>query len=397
MNQNLLTSLSQPVNNVAQAYETRTNALTAERAAQQKAEQDAQTQRDNDMLKVFEFAGDGRTNEARIYAQNKNLQIPEEIYADSDFSKGLTLAGKLYGQDPGAAQKFSQNWASTRGQGDFMSRLQLAQQAAGVPIDPNDREYQRKIAFELWKQKNIPEKPGIDRFKAGQDAYNKVMDTGLNTPQQADAARADAYKYWDQEYGAQGRASPGLVGGGDVSLPGFGTAPPVSTGPLSVRNNNPGNMRPVGASTGFQQFSSPEEGMQAMRNDLALKISGQSQAMQARFGPNYQPTLANVIATWAPPEENNTPQYVMFVSRQTGISPHQPLSIADIDRIVPAMIQMEGGSQAGQYFGASPAGQPQQQPVPSGLPQGSVMIGTANGRPVWQAPTGERFIDDGNP
>lgn len=37
-----------------------------------------------------------------------------------------------------------------------------------------------------------------------------------------------------------------------------------------------------------------------------------------------------------------------------------------------------------------------QQPIPYGLPEGSVMIGTANGRPVYQAPNGERFIDDGN-
>lgn len=109
-------------------------------------------------------------------------------------------------------------------------------------------------------------------------------------------------------------------------------------------------MRPVGQDTGFQQFSTPMEGIDAMRQDLAVKIGGQSQAMQARFGQGYTPTLQNLIATWAPPEENNTAQYVMFVSQKTGIGPNQPLTQQDIDRLIPAMIEMEGGQQAVDYY-----------------------------------------------
>lgn len=390
MNPNVLNALSQPTNHVAQAYTARTEQLDKQR-------RDEQTQKDNDMLRVFEYAGDGRADEARYYAQAKGLEVPDQIYTNADFAKGLTMAGKLYGDDPVAAQKFTQAWMSNPG-GDLQARVTAAQQAAGAPIDPNDREYQRKMAFEIWKRDNFPSAPNTSRFEAGQEAYDSVIRGGISSPEQADQARQEAYKYWDQEYGGAGGmpgagASPGLVGG-QVSLPGFGTAPP-----LSVRNNNPGNMRPVGASAGFQQFDTPQAGMDAMRQDLAAKISGNSPAMAARFGQNYAPTLANVIATWAPPEENNTAQYVMYVSQQTGIGPNQPLSLQDIDRLVPAMIQMEGGAQAGQYFNASaPApSAPGQQQIPSGLPQGSVMIGTANGRAVYQAPNGERFIDDGNP
>jgi hypothetical protein len=121
-------------------------------------------------------------------------------------------------------------------------------------------------------------------------------------------------------------------------------------GPLSVRNNNPGNMRPVGEGSGFQQFPTPAAGIDAMRNDLLAKVSGGSRAMQGNYGPNYVPTIESVISTWAPPSENDTAKYIQYVSSQTGIDPRQPLTPQDVDRLIPAMIQMEGGKEAGQYF-----------------------------------------------
>lgn len=301
MNQGLLNQLAQPTNNVAQAYEARTGQLQKQHAD----EAAAQRQKDNDMLKVFEFAGDGQVNEAKYYAQTKGLEIPEEIYSNADFAKGLTLAGKIYGDDPVAAQKFTTAWIQNP-QGDFQTRLAAAQGAAGKPIDPNDREYQRKIQFEMWKMKNLPKdplklspgetvydpktyqplastppKPPVDRFKAGADAYNAAVQSGMQTPEQAAAARDTAYKEWDAIYGqsaapgAPGLASPGLTGGSTQAQP---------------------------------------------------------------FNPAPSPTAR----------------------------PQQPVSSV----------------------------QPQ---IPSGLPPGSVMIGTTNGKAVYQAPNGDRFVDDGNP
>lgn len=121
--------------------------------------------------------------------------------------------------------------------------------------------------------------------------------------------------------------------------------------PLSVRNNNPGNLRPVGASAGFQSFETPGEGLAAMERDLSAKIGGRSGAMAARFGEGYAPTLENVLATWAPPEENDTARYINFVSGRTGIQPGQVLSPGDIQAIVPAMVEMEGGRSALAHFG----------------------------------------------
>jgi hypothetical protein len=305
MDQGLVNQLAQPTNHVAQAYEARTGALQK----QHTDEAALQRQKDNDMLKVFEFAGDGQVNEAKYYAQTKGLEIPPEIYSNADFAKGLTLAGKIYGDDPVAAQKFTTAWIQNP-QGDFQTRLAAAQGAAGKVIDPNDREYQRKINFEMWKQKNIPKdpvkltpgetvldgtsfkpmystapKPPVDRFKAGADAYNASVQSGMSTPEQAELARNSAYAEWDSIYGHQ--AAPGTPAPASPGL--TGTAPATPTHP------------------GFTPAPAP---------------------------------LAQ---------------------------PQQPMTSA----------------------------QPPQ--IPSGLPPGSVMIGTTNGRSVYQAPNGDRFVDDGNP
>lgn len=121
-----------------------------------------------------------------------------------------------------------------------------------------------------------------------------------------------------------------------------------AAGPISVRNNNPGNIRADAKS--FRSYDTPEAGLQAMRDDLTAKVTGRSSAMASRYGANYQPTLANLISTYAPPSENDTGNYISTISRATGLNPNQPLSPQDIDKIMPAMIKHEGGDMAAQYF-----------------------------------------------
>lgn len=270
------------VNPTRDAFERRTAQLKQERKEEDAGQLAAQKRHDDMMLQIFEFAGDGRVNEARQLAKTNNIQVPEDIYRNADFAKGLSLAGSIYGDDPQAAQKFTTAWASSP-QADFDTRISLAQKAAGKPIDPNDRDFNRRIRFEKWKMQNIPQKPPVSRFEAGQKAYNEVMGSGLGSPEQAMQARQTATDFWDQEYGGAG-VSPGLMAG-QVRDPSLPPPPPVNVG-----------------NTG-------------------------------------QATM---------------PDYSAF----------------------------------------APSG-PQQ--LPPGLPQGSVLIGTANGRPVYQAPNGERFIDDGTP
>lgn len=120
--------------------------------------------------------------------------------------------------------------------------------------------------------------------------------------------------------------------------------------PLSVRNNNPGNIRPQGKDTGFLAFNSPQEGLQAMADDLTIKVSGKSKAMVAKFGPNYAPTLAHLVAVYAPASENNVEAYVRFLSRKLGILPTELIRPEQIPALQQAMVEQEGGKRALEYF-----------------------------------------------
>jgi len=147
-----------------------------------------------------------------------------------------------------------------------------------------------------------------------------------------------------------------------LSSDGTGGSFDGAAAPLSVRNSNPGNMRDP-ATGDFVQFASPQEGLAAMQSDLSMKLSGQSPIMRERYGAGYTPTLENVISTWAPPSENDTRAYIENVSRETGISPTQPLTLADVGRIAPAMVRQEGGPQALSVFGLGSAAPVTQQPI----------------------------------
>lgn len=151
---NLIRGLAQPTNHVAQAYEARTAQINQQREAEQQKKLAAEKQRDQDMQTVFDYAGDGYIDEARYYAQQKGLQVPDAIFQNADMAKGLSLSGKLYGDDVEKAQKFSLAWMQTSGNPDINARVMAAQQVAGIPMNSEDRQLQRQIALEQWKIKN---------------------------------------------------------------------------------------------------------------------------------------------------------------------------------------------------------------------------------------------------
>lgn len=81
---------------------------------------------------------------------------------------------------------------------------------------------------------------------------------------------------------------------------------------LAQRNNNPGNLRYVGQSGatigqgGFAAFPTPDAGMQALIDQINLDASRGA-------------TLSSFINKFAPPSENNTTDYLSYVSSQTGV------------------------------------------------------------------------------
>jgi len=82
-------------------------------------------------------------------------------------------------------------------------------------------------------------------------------------------------------------------------------------------SNNPGNLRPVGASQGFQSFATPEDGLSAIDKNLLA---------YHKHGIN---SISGVINRWAPPSENNTNAYISDVSKRLSVHPDQQIDLSN--------------------------------------------------------------------
>ena len=117
-----------------------------------------------------------------------------------------------------------------------------------------------------------------------------------------------------------------------------------ATGPLSVQNNNPGNLRLAGqpgaleGEGGFAAFSTPGQGLTALTRQVVLDTQTRSL------------TLENFLNKYAPPSENQTNKYIDFVERQTGLRRDQKVPEFKIPDLVRAIVRMEGGQLAMDYF-----------------------------------------------
>jgi hypothetical protein len=124
--------------------------------------------------------------------------------------------------------------------------------------------------------------------------------------------------------------------------------------PLSVRNNNPGNLRyyakyagPGGVLEGaipgsegsFAMFPTPEAGMAAMQKQIRLDT--QTRGM----------TLTQFISKYAPASDNNDTQaYIMNMARSLGIGPNEQIPANRISELQSAMIRQEGGPAAANFY-----------------------------------------------
>jgi len=98
--------------------------------------------------------------------------------------------------------------------------------------------------------------------------------------------------------------------------------------------NNPGNMRPPGASTGYQKFPTMLSGLSEMARQLLV------------YGDRGLTSVSSIVSKWAPPRENNTAAYIADVSARTGFSADQQLNLRDpttLQRLMDAMIRHETG------------------------------------------------------
>lgn len=119
----------------------------------------------------------------------------------------------------------------------------------------------------------------------------------------------------------------------------------------SARNNNPGNIESnstawvgkTGDDGRFVTYATPEHGVRAMGKTL--------ETYQNKHGLT---TVSQMISRWAPPNENNTTNYATFVASEMGISPDAQIDLSAnpelAQKMVGAMIKMEGGTSAYDYF-----------------------------------------------
>lgn len=102
---------------------------------------------------------------------------------------------------------------------------------------------------------------------------------------------------------------------------------------LADRNNNPGNIRPVGGN-GFRSFGSALEGWQAMKNQLMRYFTGKTTGRMLQ-------TVQDIVSTWAPVGDNNDPQlYAKQVAGWMGVSPDAVLNLNNPNTMASLMQSM---------------------------------------------------------
>lgn len=122
--------------------------------------------------------------------------------------------------------------------------------------------------------------------------------------------------------------------------------------PRGIRNNNPGNIRWGSDWQGlvapnertdpeFCQFKAPLYGLRAL-----VKII---YTYQTNYGLN---SIESIIQRYAPPNENNTQNYINRVCETLGVLPKQSLKLTDgaIKELLKAIIAVENGNSYYNYY-----------------------------------------------
>lgn len=114
----------------------------------------------------------------------------------------------------------------------------------------------------------------------------------------------------------------------------------ITTDPLGLRNNNPGDFRVgiawqgmIGAENGFITFQDVTWGLRALALDLINNIN------------KGNDTITTFITQYAPPSENDTVGYIASVSSDTGLDPNTQLGTDNdtIHSMMRAIINKEIG------------------------------------------------------
>lgn len=132
--------------------------------------------------------------------------------------------------------------------------------------------------------------------------------------------------------------------------------------------NNPGNVRPgavdYAGQTGtalskkgsgrFLTFDTPQSGLNSMSNVIGQIVRVK---IPARFAKGELAsdkfTTRNLVSVYAPSSENNTSEYVDFVSKRLGVKPDDELNMSDSDtmaKLIDTMVRRESGHKHADWF-----------------------------------------------
>lgn len=113
---------------------------------------------------------------------------------------------------------------------------------------------------------------------------------------------------------------------------------------IADRQNNPGNLRPVGG-VGFQTHNTPLDGWMAMARQIRLYFTGKS----AAAGYKKLQSIWDIVHKYAPKEDNNDPAgYANFVANMMGVGAKDKLNLSDpqqFSSLLQAMSRKEGYGQ----------------------------------------------------
>lgn len=113
---------------------------------------------------------------------------------------------------------------------------------------------------------------------------------------------------------------------------------------IADRNNNPGNLRPVGGA-GFTSHQTPLDGWMAMARQIRLYFTGKS----AAAGFKKLQSIWDIIHKYAPASDNNDPEsYSNFVASMMGVGAKDTLNLSDpqqFSNLLQAMSRKEGYGQ----------------------------------------------------
>ncbi|EEC0668539.1 lytic transglycosylase catalytic [Salmonella enterica subsp. enterica] len=204
---------------------------------------------------------------------------------------------------------------------------------SGLPIPPRLKLWGLYAGYIVSDRENIADSAKSSLSYTKRIIGDTLAAIGIKTDiGRRDVSEVREWPAWmDWLHGGPGKVirqgqSNGVVYGDNIQsdIPGGG-------GSLADRNNNPGNIRPVGGK-GFRFFDSALQGWEAMKNQLMRYYTGKTTGRALR-------TIQDIVSTWAPSGDNNDPKkYAQDVAKWMGVSPDAVLNLTD-PRIMGALMQ----------------------------------------------------------